>query len=110
MSNDARPNGTIQRPHQRSIQHNWFLRFHNIRRSAPCRTLEEQFHLPALFVDLRDGQRRKREVVGQKLKPIRRTTESRSDPSQRPCSCPPGASSAAASAGSISCERQRRLS
>src|SRR5271165_1843840 len=39
MSNDARPNGTIQRPHQRSIQHNWFLRFHNIRRSAPCRTL-----------------------------------------------------------------------
>src|SRR5208337_1030736 len=40
MSNDARPNGTIQRPHQRSIQHNWFLRFHNIRRSAPCRTLE----------------------------------------------------------------------
>src|SRR5271165_5407257 len=70
MSNDARPNGTIQRPHQRSIQHNWFLKFHNIRRSAPCRALEEQFHLPALLVDLGDGQCRKHEVVGKKLQTL----------------------------------------
>ena len=27
--------------------------------------LEEQFHLPALFVDLRDGQCRKHEIVAQ---------------------------------------------
>src|SRR5271169_5967260 len=53
MSNDAWPNGTIQRPHQRSIQRNWLLKFHNIRRSAPCRTLEKQLYLPALLIHLR---------------------------------------------------------
>src|ERR1035437_2103709 len=31
---------------------------------------EEQFHLPALFVDLGDGQRGKHEVVGQELQPL----------------------------------------
>jgi hypothetical protein len=33
------------------IQRNWFSKFHDIQRSAPCRALEKQFDLPALFID-----------------------------------------------------------
>jgi len=78
--------------------------------------LEKQLHLPTLFVDVGDGQWRKREIVGQELqspvgfgivvahlsrrvpdirKLIRTRTELRSDLSH-PCSCPPHASGAAA--------------
>jgi hypothetical protein len=46
------------------------LRFNDIRRSAPCRILEEEFHRPSLLVDFGDGQRRKREVVGQELQAL----------------------------------------
>jgi hypothetical protein len=42
------------------------LRFNDIRRSAPCRILEEKLDLPALLIDLRDGQCGQGEVVGQK--------------------------------------------
>jgi hypothetical protein len=35
-------------------------------------SFEEQFHLPALFVDLCDGERGKGKVVGQKLQPLAR--------------------------------------
>src|SRR5215469_17973415 len=67
MSSDAKLNGTLERPHQRWIQSNCPLKFHNIRRSALCRALEKQFHLPTTFVDLGDHQRRELEVVGEEL-------------------------------------------
>jgi hypothetical protein len=56
-------------PHQLLIQHNCSLRFNDIRRSASCRILEKQLCLPALLVDLRDGQERQRGVAGQKHQP-----------------------------------------
>ncbi len=65
-SSDTATKGTEQHPHHRPIHHSVSLRFNDIRRSAPCRILEEKLHLPALLVDLRYGQCGQHEVVGQK--------------------------------------------
>jgi hypothetical protein len=43
------------------------LKLNDIQRSAPCRVIEEQFHLPAALVDLRDGKCGQGEVVGKKF-------------------------------------------
>ena len=42
------------------------MRFNDIRRSAPCRILEEQLDLPAALVERGDGQGGQCGVVGQK--------------------------------------------
>ncbi len=45
--------------------------------------LEEQLNLPTRLVDVGDGQRREREVVGQKLQPLVRPGVEVTDPPQR---------------------------
>src|ERR1700681_996328 len=82
-SSNAWPNGTVQRPHQRSIQRNWLLKFPSIRRSAPCRAFEEKIHLPTALVDLGNGQCWKREVVGQQLESLLRFYIEVADSTQR---------------------------
>src|ERR1035441_5681027 len=41
------------------------LKSHDIQRSAPCRALEKQFHLPAVLIDGRDGRRAEGQQVGE---------------------------------------------
>src|ERR1035441_9111885 len=42
-----------------------FSKSHDIQRSAPCRALEKQFHLPAVLIDGRDGRRAEGQQVGE---------------------------------------------
>src|SRR5215469_2925546 len=61
-STDRRPT-----PHRRQIPRIGFLKTNNIRKSASCRVLEKQFHLPTAFIDLGDHQSRQLEVIGEEL-------------------------------------------
>src|ERR1035441_583986 len=69
-SSDTATKGTEQHPHHRPIHHSVSLRVNDIRRSAPCRILEEQFNFPAAFVEIADGGSGQGELVGEKDKAL----------------------------------------